>query len=312
MARRARLKVTGAGAWYHLYSRMAGKKGEYPLAEKHHRRRFIELLRFYSRVYFTKIAGFTVMGNHYHLVAWFEQPFQVPREELKRRALLLYPDDEEEIDAWTPKQWSRFEERLFDVSEFMRNLQAGFARWYNRVEERKGRFWGDRFKSTLLEDADAVRNCLLYVELNPVRAGLVERPEEYAGSSIYLRESGLDGWLLPLRELVGRRSRKEALREHKAQLYYRGAVAGRDGQAVIPSEVVRREESRGFRERGVYAKRLRYFVDGVALGSEAFVREQLSLLRSRGGYLRRKNPVKSVAGECHVLREQRSNEVHLK
>jgi hypothetical protein len=61
----------------------------------------------------------------------------------------------------------------------MRNIQSAFARWYNQTYDRRGRFWGGRFKSVYLQDSNAVLDCMLYVDLNPVRAGLVERPEDW-------------------------------------------------------------------------------------------------------------------------------------
>ena len=82
--------------------------------------------------------------------------------------------------------WSlgtRFYKFVFDVSELMRSLQSSIARWFNHTFGRRGRFWADRFKSTLFEDEKEAMDCLLYIELNAVRAGLVARPEDYEASS---------------------------------------------------------------------------------------------------------------------------------
>ena len=102
----------------------------------------------------------------------------------------VIPGSEGEIDQWPQVKWARLQERLFDVSEFMRNLQSAFGRFYNKTYGRFGRFWAERFKSTLLENHQALLDAMLYVELNAVRAGLVERPEEWKGGSLYLREFG--------------------------------------------------------------------------------------------------------------------------
>jgi len=249
------------------------------------------------------------MGNHYHKVAWFEEEREVDRDELYRRALILYPKAKTLLNAWNAEQWEKFRKRLFDVSELMRNFQAAFARWFNFVHERKGRFWGDRFKSTLLEDEEAVRDCLLYIELNPVRAGIVARPEEYKGSSVYLREIKADRWMIPLKDLVFAKNRKDAVRDYKAAMYYRGNVPTKRGQRAISKQLLKREEARGFKTEGAYKKRMRHFVDGVVIGSEEFVRGHLNVLKENGGYLRRVNPLKNWEGGCHVLREQRSTEV---
>ncbi len=311
MARTARVKVTGVDAWYHLYARVAGGRDERPLADPLARRYLVRLLRHYGSIYFCHVAGYCVMGNHYHLVVRFEGEREVDREELWRRARLMYPSsrDAAALELWSEENWDRYRRRLFDVSEFMRNVQAAFARWYNRTHDRRGRFWAERFRSVLLGDDRAVVDCLLYVELNPVRAGLVERPEAWEASSARLRVEGSDGWLVPLEDLLGTPSRDLAVREHRALLYHRGAVPTRAGQAAIPSEVLEREAARGFAVRGVFRRRQRHLVDGVAVGSEGFVRELLLRLRSEGRYRRRKHPIPRLGGVHMVLREQRSTAV---
>lgn len=304
MARMARLKIENGRAYYHLCARVAGVRGDYPLADARCRRQLIELFKKFAKIYCCAVAGFCVMGNHYHLVVRFDAPRKMSREELRERASLLYPD--ELLNAWLKSSWERFEARVFDVSEFMRNLQAAFARWFNAAHNRHGRFWADRFKSTLLEDEEALMDCLLYVDLNPVRAGIAERPEEYEGSSVFHREIGADRWMMRLSDLTGIPKRGAALRDYKARLYYRGNVPSKEGQAAIPDRIVREEEARGFAQSGAYRKRLRYFADGIAIGGADFVRAQIERLRKSGRYLRRKHPVAQPDGAHTSLREQRA------
>jgi REP element-mobilizing transposase RayT len=275
------------------------------------RRRLIETIKHFSNIYFCQVAAFSVMGNHYHLVLKFEAEREVGHDELRARARIMYPGRtaEEMMNGWSGEEWDRYRRRLFDVSEYMRNVQAAFARWFNRSFDRRGRFWADRFKSTVLGDARAVLDCLLYVELNPVRGGLVERPEEWQGSSVYLREIGKDAWLVPLTELTGQPDRRRAMVEFRELLYYRGAVPTKEGQAAISQEVLEREISRGFETRGAYLRRLGYFVDGLAVGTEEFIRGQLAVMRQEGRYLRRKNPIPQLGGIHLSLREQRSTAV---
>ena len=97
--------------------------------------------------------------------------------ELRDRALLLYPNSAADLGDWPQAKWDRLQERLFDVSEFTRNLHSAFGRFYNKAYSRHGRFWADRFKSVLLEDTRALLDCMLYVELNPVRAGGLVRED---------------------------------------------------------------------------------------------------------------------------------------
>jgi REP element-mobilizing transposase RayT len=311
MARVARLKYSEQDAWYHLHSRIAGREGEFPLSEAVPTRRLIETIEHFSRVYFCEVAAFSVMGNHYHLVVKFDGRRMVSREELRARTRIMYPSkmSQLQVDAWSDEQWEHYRQRLFDVSEYMRNIQSAYARWYNRSHQRRGRFWADRFKSVYLQNLQAVIDCMLYVELNPVRAGLVERPEEWKGSSVFLREIGRDSWLVPLKTFLDQPSRKKVLVEFRERLYYRGNVPTKEGQAAISQKVLDREIARGFEVRGLYLKRLGYFVDGLAIGTEQFIRDQLVVMREEGRYLRRKNPISQLGGIHLSLREQRSTAI---
>ncbi len=308
MSRISRMKFPESDAWYHLYSRVAAYKGEYPLLEAASMRRLIQTIHHYSAIYFCDVAAFCVMGNHYHLVIKFHRARPVEREELRARARLMYPSrtSQARIDLWTEDDWEHYRQRLFDVSEYMRNVQSAFARWFNKSHQRYGRFWANRFKSVYLADPRALLDCMLYVELNPVRAGLVGRPEEWQGSSLIQRELGRDGWLAPLETLLAPEDAKEALAEYRQRLYYRGSVPTKEGQEAISQEVLEQEVARGFTVRGFYRRRLRYFVDGLAIGSESFLREQLAQLRESGHYLRRKHPIPHLGGIHLSLRGQRS------
>ena len=237
----------------------------------------------------------------------FEAERQLSRKELWALALKMYPRSEKKLKAWKEEDWERFEKRLFDVSEFMRKLQGAFARWYNRTYDRKGRFWGDRFKSTLLADGGAVLDAMLYVDLNPVRAGLEERPEAYAGSSFYLRALGKAPWLADLRLCLDANNEKEALDTYRRLLYYRGAVRTRGEQAAISPALLAAEEARGFKESGIFLRRLRHFTDGLVVGGETVVRQQLVKLKRAGRFLRRKNPIAQAGGNAFSAREQRSH-----
>jgi putative transposase len=52
------------------------------------------------------------------------------------------------------------------------------ARMENAGDECTGRFWEVRFKATVLPDEAAIATCMVYVDLNPVRAGLAATPEK--------------------------------------------------------------------------------------------------------------------------------------
>jgi len=86
-------------------------------------------------------------------------------------------------------------------------------------------------------------------------------------------------------------------------------VPTREGQAAISQQVLEAEKARGFSTRGAYRKRLAYWVDGLAVGSEAFIREQLAQMREEGRYLRRRHPISQLGGIHLSLREQRSTAI---
>lgn len=303
MARLSRVKISEGGVYYHLCARVAGPKDSYPLDNSMCRRRIIETIQLFSRVYCCSVLGFAVMGNHYHLLVWMKSRHQMTREELKKRAGVLYNDVL--LDGWLHANWERFEERIFDVSELMRSLQSSIARWFNHTFGRRGRFWADRFKSTVFDDPKEAMDCLLYIELNAVRAGLVDRPEEYEGNSLYYRELGKDKWMMPLVELTGIPQKKTAKADIKARVYYRGAVPTKPNQRSIPQQIIEEETARGFKTQGVFLKRVRHFVDGVVVGNKAFVLQQIELLREQGRYKRRKNPIEQMGGLYLSLKAHR-------
>lgn len=69
------------------------------------------------------------------------------------------------------------------LSKMMHGICLQYAMRYNKVYSRIGHFWQDRFKSFVIDDDDYLLRCGLYVERNPVRAGLVKAPEDYPWSS---------------------------------------------------------------------------------------------------------------------------------
>lgn len=308
MARMPRFKVDSEDSWYHVYCRVAGYRGEYALKNPTCHEKMIQLITFYSHAYFCQVAAFCVMGNHYHLVIQFEEFRILKAKELRERAQRLYPSaKKDDLNKWTPEKWTRLNTRLFDISEFMRNIQALFAQWFNRTHERFGRFWAGRYDSTYLADARALQDCMLYVDLNPVRANLVKRPEEYEACSVYFRKAKKDGWLMGLTELYPTLKGHAAYSEYRHLLYRRGAKPTREGQSHIPLRILEEEERRGYTKPGMFLKRLRYFTNGIAVGSEASLEKHLAALRKAGYLVRRKRPVSQPGGLHFTLRKQRSH-----
>jgi putative transposase len=61
----------------------------------------------------------------------------------------------------------------------MQQLEGEFAEYYNLRKRRSGAFWGERFHCTMVEGGDHLWNCLRYIDLNMVRAGVVGHPSEW-------------------------------------------------------------------------------------------------------------------------------------
>lgn len=77
----------------------------------------------------------------------------------------------------------RFTYRMHDLGEFMKWLLQRFTQRFNHAHSRSGTLWEDRFKSVIVEDGVAARTMAAYIDLNPVRAGMVEDPTDYRWSS---------------------------------------------------------------------------------------------------------------------------------
>jgi hypothetical protein len=72
---------------------------------------------------------------------------------------------------------------MHDLSEFMKTLLQRFTRWHNTRTNRRGNLWEETFKSVIVEDGLAAKTMAAYIDLNPVRAGMVSDPAEYRWSS---------------------------------------------------------------------------------------------------------------------------------
>jgi hypothetical protein len=161
----------------------------------------------------------------------------------------------------------------------MREIKVNFARFYNRRHHRRGYFWGDRFKSVIVENGETLVNCLAYIDLNPLRAGLVERPEQYRWNSLgyHIQTDNQDNFLstdFGLKEF-NVKSKKERVRRYRRYIYEAGALSQPEkGRVkVIEEKDLEIERSRGFElsKTDRFRYRTRYFTDSGIIGSKEFV-----------------------------------------
>ena len=74
--------------------------------------------------------------------------------------------------------------RMHDLSQFVKTFKEEFGRLFRRRRPYPGTLWEGRFRSTLIGEAEYLRRCAAYVELNPVRAGLAGRAEDYGWNTV--------------------------------------------------------------------------------------------------------------------------------
>ncbi|CAH7043235.1 Y1_Tnp domain-containing protein [Vibrio chagasii] len=154
-----------------------------------------------SQVFTIDVCAYAIMSNHYHLVlhvntpnaeSWSDEEIALRWTALYKAPLLVSRWLGGELKAKaeinkTLELIDEWRERLQDISWFMRNLNEYVPREANKEEGCKGRFWEGRFKSQALLDEKALLSCMAYVDLNPVRSGMVQSLEESEFTSIYER-----------------------------------------------------------------------------------------------------------------------------
>lgn len=83
-----------------------------------------------------------------------------------------------------------------NLSRFMKRLNLKYFYRYQKKHNYIGHLWQDRFRSKLIEKDEYMIQCGKYIELNPVRANIVKRPEDYPYSSYLHYSLGLEDELL--------------------------------------------------------------------------------------------------------------------
>ena len=227
-----------------------------------------------STFYFVDVLGFCIMSNHFHLVVRV-YPQEYPSEaELRKRLVAWYPEGR----VITALDVEKFRKRWTSLSKFLKDIKQGFTRYYNKMQNRQGFFWGGRFKSLIVQDGRSLVNLLAYVDLNPLRAGIVKRPEEYTWCSLgYRMQTSNKGDLLSLdfgmREW-GEDDADEIIRKFREFVYETGAIDTGHGKVMDPQIVAKaRKNNFEIKRTELFSCRARYFSDAGILGSKEFVQE---------------------------------------
>jgi hypothetical protein len=213
----------------------------------------------------------------------------------------------------------------------MQGFLQRYTLWHNRKTKRQGHLWEDRFKSVIVEDGAAAKTMAAYIDLNPVRAGMVRNPEEYRWSSYGEAIGGGPRG-------NGKKARAglvRAMRAHKGvaadaafwnedvALEYRKILLAGAGERVeerleesgamkqtVKRKGLDKEQLDAEKQRLLEAEekrmgelpfgrmlrcRVRYFTDGAVLGSREFVNAAFESARGRFGK-KRKDGARSMRG----------------
>ncbi|MCP4750563.1 MAG: hypothetical protein GY866_06700 [Proteobacteria bacterium] len=203
----------------------------------------------------------------------------------------------------------KYRGKLGSLSEFVKEIKQGFTRYYNREHKRKGFFWGQRFKSLIVENGETLINCLAYIDLNPVRANMVERPEDYRWCSLgYLLQTGNKDDFLSLEFGVQGEENldlKERIERYRRFVYEIGSLESDKGKS-IDSGIVEKQRKKQFKIGKVdcFKYRTRYFTDSGVIGSKKFVFENYQRFKDLFDSKREKvpKPIKGLDGVFSLKR----------
>ncbi len=219
--------------YYHCVSRCVRRAWLWGIAEyagkdySHRKHWVVDRLGELSAIFAIDVCAYAVMANHYHTVVfvdterarhWSEQVvmkrwknlFCLPDlvERYRRGGVTRAEQDaaKQLIELWRS--------RLMDVSWFMRCMNETLARRANAEDGCTGRFWEGRFKSQALLDEAGILTAMAYVDLNPIRAKIANKPEQSEFTSIYER----------IRELQRKRTRGPRLRRFSDETHQKHSL----------------------------------------------------------------------------------------
>ncbi len=304
---------------YHCISRVVDRRMVFGDDEREKFRTFMRMQEKFSGC---RVLSYCVMSNHFHVL--LEVP-PMPEGGISDDELLmrLGATSTEAFVAEVAKELAearaaasggekrvaeihaRFTYRMHNLSEFMKALLIRFTRWFNRKHDRCGTLWEERFKSVIVESGIAARTIAAYIDLNPVRAGMVPDPAAYRwsgygeaagggrkGNGKKAREGlvraclshegvGFDAGKWPGVSRIYRRLMGMALGRKKgaAEVGKAGQVTGNTAELLESAENETVLPDLGM--AGMLMCRVRYFTDGAVIGSKGFVNELFVAARER-------------------------------
>lgn len=221
--------------------------------------------------------------------------------------------------------------RMWSLSEFMKSLKQRFTQWFNKKHERVGTLWEQTFRSVVVEDGYALRVVSAYIDLNPVRAGIVKKPEGYRWCSYAEALAGRKRAREGIERLMAkyedffeergvarldmeRRIWRQVIAEYRLILFTDGEEVREKGEVrairpgVSSDQVERVKEQGGLLGQGEMLRhRLRHFSEGMAIGSRAFLDDVFEKSRDCFGPRRSSGArrIRRYATELFALRDLR-------
>ena len=308
MRRKREKMLGGAGRvnCYHVVSRVVNREIVFGDLEKEKFREILDKQLEFSGL---RLLAWCLMGNHFHLLlqvpdkekalaGWGEEDFisrlSVLGDEAYTRQLFgnvkMWRGNG--CDHLVRELAERVRGRLFDLSSFMKEVKQKFSAWFNLTRGRKGTLWEERFRSVLVEGTggwskDGLSGLLAvaaYIDLNPVRAGIVDDPKGYRWCGYAAAVAGNKASRSGLATCAGK-ARNAGWRTvgaaYRKVLYAAGEA--RDGGRTPDGSTVGR---RGFTQAEIEAVwkaggrlslgtvlrcRVTYFTQGLAIGRRRFV-----------------------------------------
>ncbi|WPJ93963.1 transposase [Coraliomargarita algicola] len=277
---------------YHCMSRTVNGAALFKEREMEMFRKMLHRVADFSGV---EVLTYCMMNNHFHVLVRVPEASSVSDTELIRRYRMLYPKptvyqaaSAERIaqelksngpDAATIR--AQLLARMGDISAFMKTLKQRFSTWFNKTHQRFGPLWSDRFKSVLVEGkGNALQTMAAYIDLNPVRAGLVNDPKDYRFCGYAEAVSGQKKAVAALKFITAglyECSDTDALQSYRCMLFGKGGApkAGTSQFNRAQAIHVLEEEAGKLPPHILLRCRIRYFSEGAVLGSREFINSHL-------------------------------------
>lgn len=315
--RTRRVKVEGMGAVYHCISRIVG--GDFLLEAEREKEVLRNQMWKVADFCGVQVLTYCIMSNHVYILLRTPDESsskRISNSELIRRAKRIYSPEKAgtfEQGLMNPDEAIRMRfrsqllGRMGDVSQYMKELKQRFSIWYNRSHRRIGTLWAERFKSVLVEDeAMALSTIAAYIDLNPVRAGLVDEPSSYRFCGYAEAMGGFKPARTGITSLFGyKESWASAGGRYRVAIFGKGQShdASRPDRAVNAVKAAKVMNGGGkVSKQEAIRCRVRYFTDGVVLGSSEFVQSYFETHRTSFGARRQDGPRKMRGSDWGNLR----------